>query len=105
MLCGRARFAEAPDPENARQQEILELVGDVTIAANVPAEAVIAEGVGRDPSPDRIGPILAHRLIVNVHRPVIAHGAEDRAQHGRVDISPGCQGDVSVGNLGDPGFR
>src|SRR3546814_16171724 len=57
-----------PDAENARQQEVFELVGDMTIGAHMPAKAVIAEGVRRNPPPDRIRPLPAHRLVVNINR-------------------------------------
>ena len=71
----RASVAHLADAENARQEEVLELVGDVAIGAHVPAKAVIAEGMGRDPPPYRSRPILAHRMIINIDRMMIAHRA------------------------------
>ena len=46
LIGGRAGLTKGDDLENPRQKEIFELVAKVTKAANVPAEAVIAEGMG-----------------------------------------------------------
>jgi hypothetical protein len=57
-IAGLAGLALRTDVEDARQQEILELVLQVAIGPRVPAEAIIAEGMRRDPPPDGSGRTL-----------------------------------------------
>ena len=54
------RLAFRADIEDARQQEVLELMLQVALSPRVPAKAIIAEGMRRDAPPDRVRPHLVH---------------------------------------------
>ncbi|MPL79684.1 hypothetical protein SDC9_25568 [bioreactor metagenome] len=103
-LAGFPRFALPTDFEDARQEEVLELVLKVAIGPRVPAEPVIAEGVRRDPPPNGVRPHLVHRLVEDVDRGALAAGVENLAQHRDVDVPPGGQRDIGAGKRRDPGI-
>ena len=70
----------------------------------MPAETVMAEGVRRDPAPDRIRAYLVHRLVENLHGNAFSGGVENLAQDLDVDVPLEGEGDVGSGKRRDPGI-
>src|SRR5690606_2101829 len=83
---------------------VLELVLEVAIGPDMPAETVIAEGVWRDPAPDRVRARLVHRLVENLDGHALTHRIENLAQDLDVDVPLGRQGHIGAGKRRDPGI-
>ena len=71
------------------EQEILENAVDVAKSADVPAIAVVGEGVWADRPPYGFRALGVHRLIQNLHGPLIPYRIEKRAQ--KVGVDPAVQ--------------
>src|SRR5690606_5932594 len=70
----------------SREQEILEPVVDVTEGADMPAKAIAAEGMRADTPPNRLRPLLVHRLIENLNRGLAPERSQDHAEDS--DVHP-----------------